>query len=69
MRCEAQIAFGYSGAEFPRAYGRIPKPVSTGVENGREEAMHYLQTSLQTTFGNNEKTVSVEGQRKAKLIQ
>ena len=36
MRCEAQIArFGYSGAEFPRAYACIPKPVSTGVENGR----------------------------------
>ena len=25
--------FGYSGADFPRAYARIPKPVSTGVEN------------------------------------
>ena len=24
--------FGYSGAEFPRAYVRIHKPVSTGVE-------------------------------------
>ena len=28
--------FGYSGAEFPRAYARIPQPVSTGVENGDE---------------------------------
>ena len=34
MRCEAQIArFAYAGAEFPRAYARIPKPVSTGIEN------------------------------------
>ena len=28
-----QPDFGYSGAEFPRAYARIPKPVSTGVQN------------------------------------
>ena len=28
-----QPDFGYSGAEFPRAYARIPKSVSTGVEN------------------------------------
>ena len=29
--------FGFSGAGFPRAYARIPKPVSTGVENGLVE--------------------------------
>ena len=28
-----QPDFGYSGAEFPRANARIPKPLSTGVEN------------------------------------
>ena len=34
MRGEAQIArFDYACAEFPRAYARISKPVSTGVEN------------------------------------
>ena len=34
MRCEAQIArFGYAGEEFSRAYARIHKPISTGVEN------------------------------------
>ena len=32
--CEPKYPeFGYSGAEFPRAYARIPKPVNTGVEN------------------------------------
>ena len=29
--------FGFSGAGFPRANARIPKPVSTGVENGLVE--------------------------------
>ena len=28
-----QPDFGSSGAEFPRVYARIPKPVSTGLEN------------------------------------
>ena len=28
-----QPGFGYSGAEFPRAYALISKPLSTGVEN------------------------------------
>ena len=34
MRCEAQIArFWLHRPRVPRAYARIPKPVSTGVEN------------------------------------
>ena len=34
MRCEAQIArFWLLRAVFPRAYARIPKPVSIGVES------------------------------------
>ena len=50
MRCEAQIAdFGYSGAEFLRAYARIPKPVSTGVENGWEVTRISLAIRAKTS--------------------
>ena len=33
MRRPKEPDFGYAGAEFPRVDARIPKPVSTGVEN------------------------------------
>ena len=42
IRCEAQRArFWRSGAEFPRAYARMPKPVSTGVENGLSTGLAF----------------------------
>ena len=33
MRRPREPDFGYAGAELPSVYARIPKPVSTGVEN------------------------------------
>ena len=42
--------FGFSGAEFPRAYARIPKPVSTGVENGLVEQSLPREYKLKSTF-------------------
>ena len=46
-----QPDFGYSGAEFPRTYGRIPKPLSTGVENDYPPEKFWLRrqrTSVRT---------------------
>ena len=42
--------FGFSGAGFPRAYARIPKPVSTGVENGLVEQSLPREYKLKSTF-------------------
>ena len=52
MRCEAQIArfWLYAGGEFPRAYSRIPKPVSTGVENAGPPTVYQDLKALSWPF-------------------
>ena len=55
MRCEAQITRFWllRGAEFPRAYARIPKPVSTRVENAckMDELERFTTISVRINNG------------------
>ena len=57
MRRPKEPDFGYAGAEFRRVDARIPKPVSTGVENaymcGRAQTLR-VDTNI---FENGEKKV------------
>ena len=36
-----QVDFGYTGAEVSRGCARIPKPVSTGIENALSFVLNF----------------------------